>query len=222
MMAPRRFPQTDLYGVTASEYSLGRSNPEVVKQMLEAGIKLIQYREKVFTIRQKYDECLVIRRLCREHDACFIVNDDVHLALAVKADGVHVGQDDLPVDKVRQLVGEKMLIGLSTSTPQQADQAVESGVVDYLGAGPIYDTATKKEAGVPVGLEYLDYLVQHYRIPIVAIGGIKQSNVADVIKHGVTCVVMISDIVGADNIGQKIKAIRETMSIAKANLEKAV
>lgn len=221
-MAPRRFPQTDLYGVTASEYSLGRSNPEVVKQMLEAGIKLIQYREKEFTIRQKYDECLVIRRLCREHDACFIVNDDVHLALAVKADGVHVGQDDLPVDKVRQLVGEKMLIGLSTSTPQQADQVVESGVVDYLGAGPIYDTATKKEAGVPVGLEYLDYLVQHHRIPIVAIGGIKQSNVADVIKHGVTCVVMISDIVGADNIGQKIKAIRETMSIAKANLEKAV
>jgi len=144
----------------------------------------------------------------------------VHLALAVEADGVHVGQDDLPVLKVRELVGEKMIVGLSTSTPQQADHAVESGVVDYLGAGPIYDTATKKEAGVPVGLEYLDYLVQHYRIPIVAIGGIKQSNVADVIKHGATCVVMISDIVGADNIGQKIKAIRETMSIAKASLEK--
>lgn len=221
-MASRRFPQTDLYGVTASEYSLGRSNPEVVKQMLEAGIKLIQYREKEFTIRQKYDECLVIRRLCREYDACFIVNDDVHLALAVKADGVHVGQDDLPVDKVRELVGEKMLIGLSISTPQQVDQAVESGVVDYLGAGPIYDTATKKDVGVPVGLEYLDYLVQYHRIPLVAIGGIKQSNVADVIRHGVTCVVMITDIVSADNIGQKIKAIRETMSIAKANLEKAV
>jgi len=219
-MAPRRFPQTDIYGVTASEYSLGRSNLEVVRQMLEAGIKLIQYREKEFTMRQKYDECLVIRRLCREHSACFIVNDDVHLALAVKADGVHVGQDDLSVVKVRELVGEKMLIGLSTATPQQADQAVESGVIDYLGAGPIYDTTTKKDAGVPAGLEYLDYLVQHYRIPIVAIGGIKQSNVADVIRHGVTCVVMISDIVGADNIGQKIKAIRETMSIAKASLEK--
>jgi thiamine-phosphate pyrophosphorylase len=213
-MAPRRFPQTDLYGVTASGYSLGRSNPEVVKQMLEAGIKLIQYREKEFTMRQKYDECLVIRRLCREHGARLIVNDDVHLALAIEADGVHVGQDDLPVVKVRELVGEKMLIGLSTATPQQADQAVESGVVDYLGAGPIYDTATKKDAGVPTGLEYLDYLVQHYRIPIVAIGGIKQSNVTDVIRHGVTCVVMISDIVGANNIGQKIKAIRETMSIA--------
>jgi len=219
-MAPRRFPQTDIYGVTASEYSLGRSNPEVVQQMLEAGIKIIQYREREFTIRQKYDECLVIRRLCREYGACFIVNDDVDLAMAVKADGVHVGQDDLPVDKVRELVGEKMLVGLSTATSQQADQAVESGVVDYLGVGPIYDTATKKDVGVPVGLEYLDYLVQHYRIPIVAIGGIKQSNVADVIKHGVTCVVMISDIVGADNIGQRIKAIRETISIAKASLEK--
>ncbi len=220
MMAPRWFPRTDLYGVTTSEYSLGRSNQEVVKQMLVAGIKIIQYREKEFTIRQKYYECLTIQQLCCEYDACFIVNDDVHLALAVEADGIHIGQDDLPVAKVRQLVGEKMLIGLSVSTPKQANQAVESGVVDYLGAGPIYDTATKKDAGVPTGLEYLDYLIQHYRIPVVAIGGIKQSNVAEVIRHGVTCVVMISDIVGADNIGQKIKAIRETMSIAKASLEK--
>jgi thiamine-phosphate pyrophosphorylase len=220
MTERRRFPQTDLYGVTASEYSLGRSNLEVVKQMLEAGIKLVQYREKEFTIRQKYHECLAIRKLCREYDACFIVNDDVHLALAVEADGVHVGQDDLPVVKVRELVGEKMLVGLSTATPQQADQAVESGAVDYLGAGPIYDTATKKDVGVPVGLEYLDYLVQHHRIPLVAIGGIKQSNVADVIRHGVTCVVMITDIVGADNIGQRIKAIRETISMARASPEK--
>ncbi|TES89339.1 MAG: thiamine phosphate synthase, partial [Dehalococcoidia bacterium] len=124
MTERRRFPQTDLYGVTASEYSLGRSNLEVVKQMLEAGIKLVQYREKEFTMRQKYHECLAIQKLCREYDACFIVNDDVHLALAVEADGVHVGQDDLPVVKVRELVGEKMLVGLSTATPQQADQAV--------------------------------------------------------------------------------------------------
>lgn len=220
MIKTRWFPQTDLYGVTASEYSLGRSNQEVVQQMLEAGIKIIQYREKEFTIRQKYDECLVIRQLCRKYDACFIVNDDVHLALAVEADGVHVGQDDLPVVKVRELVGEKMLVGLSTTTPQQADQAVESGVVDYLGVGPIYDTATKKDAGVPVGLEYLDYLVQHHQIPLVAIGGIKQGNVAKVIRHGATCVVMITDIVGADNIGQRIKSIRETISIIKTNLEK--
>ncbi|MFC1862020.1 thiamine phosphate synthase [Chloroflexota bacterium] len=220
MIERRWFPQTDLYGVTASEYSLGRSNQEVVQQMLEAGIKLIQYRDKEFTIRHKYDECLVIRKLCREYDACFIVNDDVHLALAVEADGIHVGQDDLPVVKVRELVGEKMLIGLSTSTPQQAAQAVNSGVVDYLGVGPIYDTSTKKEAGVPVGLDYLDYLVQRYRIPLVAIGGIKLSNVANVIRHGVTYVVMITDIVGADNIGQRIRAIRETISIAKASLKK--
>ena len=220
MMTPRQFPRTDLYGITASEHSLGRSNPEVARQMLAAGIKLIQYREKEVTMRQKYDECLAIRRLCREYGACFMVNDDIHLALAVEADGVHIGQDDLPVGKVRELVGERMLIGLSTATPLQADRAVASGVVDYLGAGPVYATATKKDAGAPAGLGYLDYLVQRYRIPFVAIGGIKQSNVADVIRHGVTCVVMISDIVGAGNIGQKIKAIRETMSIARKIPEK--
>jgi thiamine-phosphate pyrophosphorylase len=143
----------------------------------------------------------------------------VHLALAVKADGIHVGQDDLPAGKVRELVGEKTLVGLSTSTPQQADQAVAAGVVDYLGAGPIYATATKKDVVVAVGLEYLDYLVQHHRLPLVAIGGIKLSNVADVIKHGADCVAMITDIVGADNIGQRIKAIRETISAARASLE---
>ncbi len=109
MKRERWFPDTDLYCIIASEYSLGRSNQEVVEQMLEAGIKLVQYREKEFTMLQKYRECLAIRELCADHNAYFIVNDDVHLALAVKADGVHVGQDDLPVDKVRELVGEKML-----------------------------------------------------------------------------------------------------------------
>src|ERR1035437_1918201 len=122
MKIQRRFPETDLYGITASQYSLGRSNEDVVRQMLEAGIKVVQYREKEFTMRQKYVECLAIRELTARYGACFIVNDDVHLALAVHADGVHVGQDDLPVEKTRELVGEEMLIGLSTHSPEQHDQ----------------------------------------------------------------------------------------------------
>lgn len=219
MTEQRRFPRTDLYGITASEYSLGRSNQEVVKQMLEASVKIVQYRDKEFTMLRKYRECLAIRELCTDYNACFIVNDDVHLALAVEADGVHIGQDDLPAEKVRELIGEKMLLGLSTSTPQQADQAVQSGVVDYLGVGPVYETSTKKEASLPVGLEYLDYVVQHCNLPVVAIGGIKESNVAEVVRHGVTCLAMISEIVGAGDIGSKIRAIRATMAKARANRE---
>lgn len=210
----KRFPATDLYCITASRFSLGRSNEEVVKQMLEAGIKLVQYREKEFSMLKKYRECLAIRDLAARYNACFIVNDDVHLALAVEADGVHVGQDDLPVEKVRGLVGDRMLIGLSTHSPAQADQAAKLDI-DYIGVGPLYQTFTKKDVRAPVGLQYLDYVVQHHQIPFVAIGGIKQSNVADVVKHGATCVAMVTEIVGASNIGAMIKAVQSEISKAK-------
>jgi thiamine-phosphate pyrophosphorylase len=136
----------------------------------------------------------------------------------VEADGVHIGQDDLPAEKARELIGEKMLFGLSTCSPQQVDAAVKSGIIDYIGVSPIYETSTKKDVCAPVGLELLDYVVQHYQIPFVALGGIKQSNVNEVVKHGATCVAMITEIVGAKDIGGKIKAIRETMSQTRENI----
>ena len=184
-MKQPRFPETDIYCITARQFSLGHSNLEVVRQMLEAGIKIIQYREKDFSMLQKYRECLGIRDLTAQYGACFIVNDDVHLALAVESDGIHVGQDDLPVEKVRELVGDKMLIGLSTHSTEQADRAVEAQIADYIGVGPLYQTSTKKDVMPAVGLGYLDYVVSHHKIPFVAIGGVKESNVAEVIKHGV-------------------------------------
>jgi thiamine-phosphate pyrophosphorylase len=147
--------------------------------------------------------------------ACFIVNDDVHLALAVEADGVHVGQDDLPVEKVRELAGDRMLIGLSTHSPEQADKAVADGIADYIGVGPLYGTAIKKEPMAAVGLEYLDYVVGHHRIPFVAIGGIKEHNVGEVVRHGARCVCLVSEIVGAPDIGAKVRAIRERFAAAR-------
>ena len=203
----RRFPDCDLYGITASRFSLGRTNIEVVHEMLEAGIRIVQYREKDFSMRQKYRECCAIRDLTARCGACFIVNDDVHLALAVGADGVHVGQDDLPVEKVRELVGDKMLIGLSTHSPAQAEQTFHSGLVDYIGVGPLYRTFTKQGVMPPVGLGYLDYIVSHPRIPFVAIGGIKESNIDEVLRHGANCVCLVTEIVGAPDIGTRIKDI---------------
>ena len=215
MKTPRRFPETDLYGITANQFSLGRSNEDVVRQMLEAGIKVVQYREKEFSMRQKYRECLAIRELTARYGACFIVNDDVALALAVGADGVHVGQDDLPAEKVRELVGDKMVIGLSTHSPEQADQAATAGIADYIGVGPLYQTFTKKDVMAAVGLPYLDYVVAHHQIPFVAIGGVKEHNVADVVRHGAKCVCLVTDIVGAKDIGTKINAIRARMREAQ-------
>ncbi|MDO8567588.1 MAG: thiamine phosphate synthase [Dehalococcoidales bacterium] len=215
MKQVRRFPETDLYCITASRFSLGRPNVDVVRQMLEAGIKVIQYREKEFPMNEKYRECLEIRQLTARYGATFIINDDVHLALAVGADGVHIGQDDLPPERVRQLIGDKMVLGLSTHEPEQADAAVKSGVVDYIGVGPLYQTFTKKDVRPPVGLGYLDYVVKKHRIPFVAIGGIKEKNVADVARHGAGCICLVTEIVGATDIVGKIRAVRERIAGVK-------
>lgn len=217
MIKQSRFPETDIYCITASQFSLGRSNLEVVRQMLEAGIRIIQYREKDFSMLQKYRECLSIRDVTAGYGACFIVNDDVHLALAVESDGIHIGQDDLPVEKVREIIGDKMLIGLSTHSPEQVQMAVESGIIDYIGVGPLYGTNLKKEPMAPVGLGYLDYVVSNYRIPFVAIGGIKEHNVTEVIRHGASCVCLVTEIVGTPDIGGKIRAIRAQISKAKGD-----
>ncbi|MBI4302741.1 MAG: thiamine phosphate synthase [Chloroflexi bacterium] len=215
-MKLRRLPETDLYGITASQFSLGRSNIEVVKQMLEAGIKIIQYREKDMSMLGMYRECTSLRDLTARYGACFIVNDYIDLAMAVESDGVHIGQDDLPPEKVRSLVGDKMLIGLSTHSPEQADIAAKSGIADYIGVGPLYKTFTKKDVQPPVGLQYLDYVVAKHELPFVAIGGIKETNVTEVIKHGARYVCLVTDIVGAQNIGLKIQSIREQVAKARA------
>lgn len=208
---PAELLRGDIYGITAEEYSLGRTNVEVAALMIDAGIKIIQYREKEKKARQKYEECLKIRKMTREAGVTFIVNDHVDLALLVEADGVHLGQDDLPPEKVRELVGEKMFIGLSTHSPQQAGAAVSAGV-DYIGVGPIFATKTKKDVCEPVGLEYLDYVVKNISLPFVAIGGIKERNIAEVGGRGAKCIALVTEIVGAGDIGAKVRALRAVLN----------
>ncbi len=198
---------TDLYGITAEPFSLGRRNVDVVGQMLEAGVKLVQYREKEKETGPKYKECREIRRLTREAGAIFIVNDHPDLALMVEADGVHLGQDDYPIEPVRELVGEEMMIGISTHAPEQAEEAIRRGA-DYIGIGPLFTTFTKKGVCKPVGIEYLDYAVRHVSIPFVAIGGIKVHNVGEVRRHGARCISIVTEIVGAPDIPAKIREIR--------------
>lgn len=205
---------TDIYCITAHEHSRGRSNIEVVKALLGAGIKLVQYREKDKTLRQKYNECRELRQMTRDFGARFIVNDDVELAVMVEADGVHIGQDDFPVHEVRKIVGESMAIGLSTHSPLQAESAVRDGV-DYIGVGPIFRTYTKKDVCDPVGFDYLEYVVKNVNIPFVAIGGIKAHNIFEVVRRGAGCVALVTEIVGAEDIRGKIEELRETINQAK-------
>lgn len=208
---------TDLYCITAEEYSLGRDNIQVVKEMLNAGIKLIQYREKDKTLLEKYRQCLKLREMTGEAGATFIVNDNIDIAMLVQADGVHIGQDDIPIERVRELVGEEMIIGLSTHSLEQAHDAVKRGA-DYIGVGPIYRTFTKKDVCEPVGPDYLDYVVKNLEIPFVAIGGIKEHNLNEVVIRGANCVAMVTEIVGAESIEEKVVSLRRKIKECRNNV----
>lgn len=199
---------SDLYCLTSEEHSKGRTNIDVVGEMLKAGITLIQYREKNKSMLEKYREAETLRQMTREAGARFIVNDHVDLAVAVEADGVHLGQEDLPIEAVRRIIGEKMAIGLSTHSMAQAEKAVRDGA-DYIGVGPIFKTYTKKDVCDPVGFEYLDLVVQKIEIPFVAIGGVKEGNIRQVREHGASCIALVTEIVGADNIPETISRLRK-------------
>lgn len=202
---------SDLYCLTDENLSNGRSNIEIVKQMIDSGIKTIQYREKDKYSIYKYKECIEIRQLTIDNNVSFIINDDVALALAVNADGIHIGQEDLPIKEVRKIVGDRFIIGLSTHSKDQAEGAVKAGA-DYIGAGPVYKTNTKKDVCQPVGLSYIKYLKENIKIPFVAIGGIKEHNIKEVYDCGASTFALVSEIVGAENISDKIKTIRNIIT----------
>lgn len=201
---------TDLYALTDSRLARGRSVEEQARALLGAGVKILQYREKKAKAATMLEECRILRRLTHEAGACFIVNDHIDIAMLVGADGVHVGQDDLPVPEVRRLVGTDMIIGLSTHSPAQAVEAARAGA-DYIGVGPIFATQTKEDVCSPVGFEYLDWAAANSPLPFVAIGGIKRHNICDVVRHGAYCCALVSELVGAEDIAAQVRSVREAM-----------
>lgn len=200
-----------LYCITAEEFSNSRNNVEVVKEMLEAGIKIIQYREKEESKPRKemIAECREIRKLTRAHGALFIVNDFLDIAILCGADGIHCGQEDLSVQDVKKLA-PYLMVGISTHSPVQAQKAVEDGA-DYIGVGPIFSTRTKKNVCDAVGLDYLEFAVKNIKIPFVAIGGIKEHNIREVVKTGAKTIALVTEIVGAKNIKEKIVSLNNKL-----------
>ena len=199
-----------IYGITAEKFSRGRSNVEVVRAMIAGGCGIIQYREKRpdKTFAAMLAECRAIRQLTKEAGVLFIVNDYPDLAMMVDADGVHVGQDDFPPDTVRQLIGPDKIIGLSTHSPEQERAARQSGA-DYIGVGPIFATSTKEDVCAPVGFSYLDYVVGNSPLPFVAIGGIKEGNIGEVLAHGAKTICLVTEIVGSDDIVATVRRLNE-------------
>lgn len=199
-----------IYALTSEQHSLGRSNIEVAKEILASGVPILQYREKSKKVRKMYEECLELRALTKHYGALLIINDYLDIALAVGADGVHIGQDDLPLTKVRAIVGPDLIIGVSTHSPDQAREAVSNGA-DYIGVGPLFATNTKVDVCDPVGLDYLTYVVKNIDIPFVAIGGIKERNLPEVIKAGARTAALVTEIVGSQDIKGKIKSLQLIM-----------
>ena len=210
----RYLPKTDLYALTDSSISLGRSNVELVQEFLRAGIRIIQYREKNKSFQEMLAQCREIRKMTTAAGCCFIVNDHVELAVECMADGVHVGQDDLPLAEVRKLVGEECIIGVSARTGYEAEVAAKSGA-DYLGVGAVFPTNTKKDA-VHTGLLVLQEIAENSPIPIVAIGGIHEGNIQILANMGIQYFAVVSALTLATDISAQVALLRSKILLPRA------
>jgi thiamine-phosphate pyrophosphorylase len=200
--------------ITDPTLAPGRDHVSIAQAALAGGADMIQLRDKAGNLRDLLSQARAIQALCRSHGATFIVNDRLDLALAAGADGLHVGQEDLPADAARRLLGPARILGVSTHNPQQAQAAVKAGA-DYIGFGPMFPTGTKDTGYTPRGLEGLREVRAAVALPILAIGGIGLETVADVIAAGATAPAVISAIVAAPDIAAAAAAFRHWVLAAK-------
>lgn len=195
-----------VYAITDSKSGKNKNFIEYCEELLKGGAKIIQYREKHKPIKDMLKETKALRELTLKYNAIFIVNDHLDLAIISDADGIHIGQDDLPIEDVRKVLGQHKIIGISTHNPDEAKKAILDGA-DYIGVGPIFYTETKEDIGELVTLSYLDYVNNNLSIPYVAIGGIKENNIDEVLKRGAKSICLVSELVGAENTEETTRRI---------------
>ncbi|MFL5653392.1 MAG: thiamine phosphate synthase [Ktedonobacteraceae bacterium] len=196
-----------LHVLTDREWSRGRDMLSVAAAALDGGATVIQLRDKTASTRLLIEEGLALRALTRERGALLIVNDRIDVALAVEADGAHVGQDDMPAQLARRLLGPERILGVSAANIGEAEEAVAGGA-DYLGVGPIFPSLGKADAGPSTGVHLLSELAQRYATPLVAIGGITAENAPEVVRAGAAGVAVITAVVYAENITAASRQLR--------------
>lgn len=200
--------------VTDERLSLGRPQLDVVRAAVAGGATVVQLRQKGSTTRGMVELGRALRALTREMGVALIVNDRLDVALAVDADGVHVGQEDMPAAAARWLIGPDCLLGVSAATPDEA-RAAESAGADYVGVGSVYATGSKADAGAPIGLAGLAAVAEAVHIPVIAIGGIGLGRAADCIRHGADGVAVISAIVSQPEPEIAARALRREVDDAR-------
>lgn len=195
-----------VYGVTDASWTGRFTLLEQVEQALKGGVTCIQFRDKQLENDAFLREAKKMKLLCEKYHVPLIINDHVDIAVRCGADGVHVGQKDMEAKEVRKLVGEKMIIGVSARTVEQAIQAEQAGA-DYLGVGAVFGTSTKMDAE-KISLERLKEICQAVKIPVVAIGGVQKDNFPELAGTGVAGAALVSAIFSAQDIEEECRNLR--------------
>lgn len=201
-----------LYVITDEELYKGRTHLEIALSALKGGAKIIQLRDKNSSDKYFYEAALKIKKFCELYKAKFIINDRIHICLAVNADGVNVGQNDLPCSVVREILGKDKIIGISCSTYDEAILAEKEGA-DYIGLGPIFSTNTKTDYECITGLELISKLKKEINIPIAAIGGINKDNILEVKDKGADMLCVVSAVVNEKNVEDATKELVEKILV---------
>ena len=201
----------NLYLVTNSDnFSSDEEFLDKVALAIKSGVDIVQLREKNKPASKIIEYGKVIRQLCSEYGAIFIVNDRIDIAQIVKADGVHLGQDDVDIKHAREILGEKMIIGISTHKPSDAIEAVRAGA-DYIGVGPVYKTPTKPNRE-PAGLDYLRWAAENVSIPFYAIGSIDENTIDEVTSCGAKRVALVRAIMYSKDVATTVKTLKNKLS----------
>jgi thiamine-phosphate pyrophosphorylase len=200
-----------LYVITDESVSQGRSHIEIAEAAIRGGADVIQLRDKTASGGTLYRVALALRKLTREARVPLIVNDRLDIALAADADGVHVGQQDIPASAARRILGAGKILGVTAETVEEALAAEKDGA-DYLGVGPVFEArGTKADAGPPQGPAIIANIRPHTRLPIVAIGGIDAQNACLVREAGADSAAVISAIVAADDISRAARQMKSLL-----------
>ncbi|MHC1623243.1 MAG: thiamine phosphate synthase [Candidatus Methanospirareceae archaeon] len=193
------------YFITDDGLSISGTRSDV-KNAVAANVVAVQYRDKKKTTEELVQEAIELKKLCGP--ALFIMNDRVDVAMAAGADGVHLGQDDLPYESARKLMGNGKIIGVTVHSLDEARRAQEAGA-NYIAVSPIFSTTTKLDAGTAAGLQLLRDVKRHCTVPVVAIGGINMGNLYDVIEAGADCVCAISAVITKGSVRKEIEKFQE-------------
>jgi thiamine-phosphate pyrophosphorylase len=211
---PKRDIDYSLYLVTDRGLARGRPTLEIVRAAVRGGVTCVQLREKTCSTREFIAEALKVKAFLESSGVPLIINDRVDVALAVGADGVHLGQSDMPLSTARSLVGDAMVIGISVESIADAVEA-QAGGADYLGVSPVFATPTKTDTAAPLGLAGLTAIRAAVQLPLVAIGGLNDRNAAETIRSGADGIAVVSAIVAAQDPEQAARNLKTAIQAAR-------